>query len=318
MLAWVKLFKVVVGPVGVFSSTLSVRKMSGRRAFSPHFYTGSGDALTEDQFLSRLSQFQTQCRSDGQRGVLFLGENHMDKWAHELEVKLLKIVAEKARCLEQRLCLSMEFFDRSCQTSVNKYCSGAINYEGFIEELGPRCPGNHEDYKPILDLAKQHNILVVASNCPRQFTRLVAEHGQGILATLSPDCLDYLPPLPYSGPSKEYLDDFINVMQSIGSNNLDLEKLQKRAEAQSLWDATMAHSLLRAFEEGFDFVAHVAGFFHVKNKKGIHEHLSQSSNRTSLVSLTVVMLPEDSPIFSDEDHKGLAELVVLTDIGNID
>jgi uncharacterized iron-regulated protein len=318
MIGYMKLFKAVVGPLSPFSFSQSNKKMSVCKAFVPHFYGRSGDPLTEEQFMSRLRLFQTQCSSGGKPGVLFIGENHMDQSAHELELKILNLLAEEGRALGQRFCFSMEFFDRSCQTSLNKYSKGDINYEEFVEELGPRCPGNHDDYKPILDLAKRCDISVVASNCPREFTRLVAEHGKGILETLPQDSFAYLPPLPYNGPSKEYLDDFVNVMQSIGSTNVDLEKLQRRAEAQSLWDATMADSILNAFDEGYDFVAHVTGYFHVKNQKGIHEQLLQSQKKTSLVSLTVVILPEDNPRFSDEDHKSLADLLVLTDISKID
>jgi len=301
-------------------STTSFVKMSTKEAsWNPNFFSGKGDPFTEEQFFDQLIRFQSEVRLTKKRGILFLGENHMDPTAHELEVKILSRMALEAKATGQRFSLSLEFFDRSFQKSVSNYVTRNTDYEAFVSELGPSCPSNHLDYKPILDLARELDLPVLASNCPRQFTRLVAEHGKEILETLPADCLDYLPPLPYSGPSKEYLDDFIETMQSFSSTNIvDLERMKRRAAAQSLWDATMAHSIVKALHEGDDFVAHVTGFFHVKNNKGIHEHLSTSLIKESLTTLTIVILPEDKPQFSQEDHHGLGDLVVLTDINKID
>ena len=43
--------------------------------------------------------------------------------------------------------------------------------------------------------------------------------------------------------------------------------------AQSLWDATMAHSVTKALYRS-NLVVHVAGYFHVKQNLGIPEHLA--------------------------------------------
>jgi uncharacterized iron-regulated protein len=42
------------------------------------------------------------------------------------------------------------------------------------------------------------------------------------------------------------------------------ERLSNMLEAQNLWDATMASSILRSLAS-LDLVVHVCGYFHIKN-----------------------------------------------------
>ena len=54
---------------------------------------------------------------------------------------------------------------------------------------------------------------------------------------------------------------------------LDENRLKRMLGAQSLWDATMAHSVTKALYRS-NLVVHVAGYFHVKQNLGIPEHLA--------------------------------------------
>ena len=92
------------------------------------------------------------------------------------------------------------------------------------------------------------------------------------------------------------------------------DKMSRMLDAQTLWDATMAFSIDQSFDR-LDLVAHVSGFFHVRNNLGIIEHLRD--RREDILSESVVIIPEESPDFVAEDHLGAADAVILTDLNQV-
>ncbi len=74
-------------------------------------------------------------------------------------------------------------------------------------------------------------------------------------------------------------------------------------------------------------VLHVAGYFHVKRNLGILEHLrrydaeerKKTGGRFEEANvLSVVVLPEEDPDkFDAQEHLGLADLVVLSDLDKL-
>ena len=87
--------------------------------------------------------------------------------------------------------------------------------------------------------------------------------------------------------------------------------------AQSLWDATMAHSIIKALYRS-NLVVHVAGYFHIKSNLGIPEHLTHYGGSLEYGQTSIVMLPEEDLVFTESEHKNAADLVVLTDINAVD
>ena len=54
---------------------------------------------------------------------------------------------------------------------------------------------------------------------------------------------------------------------------LDENRMKRMLGAQSLWDATMAHSVTKALYRS-NLVVHIAGYFHVKQNLEIPEHIA--------------------------------------------
>lgn len=82
--------------------------------------------------------------------------------------------------------------------------------------------------------------------------------------------------------------------------------------AQALWDAAMGHAVVDALirNEGA-LVIHYAGSFHVQKGTGIPERVLGYRPGSRLV--TVVLEPaDDIDIWDEEEHRGLADFVVLT------
>ena len=102
-----------------------------------------------------------------------------------------------------------------------------------------------------------------------------------------------------------------------GSEGLDDNRITRMLGAQSLWDATMAHSIIKALYRA-NLVVHVAGYFHIKSNLGIPEHLAHYGGSLEYGQTSIVMLPEEDLVFTESEHKNAADLVVLTDINAID
>ena len=253
-----------------------------------------------------------------QKGVLFIGENHQDPTAHQLELKLLKKVFDMSKNNEKiKFGFSLEFYNRETQPVLDEFLAGFLDYETFVEEAGTGAPGNHEDYKPLLEFCRLSGIPVIAANCPRRYSKLVGKNGRQILDQLPQRSQAFIAPLPYQNPSPKYCENFLKIMNIFHDDNKEMkmtDNMMKMLDAQTLWDATMAFSIFESFEK-LNFVAHISGYFHVQQNLGILEHLNHYCPDVS--SYTVVMLPEDKPDFNPEDHSGLADSLVLTDLNKI-
>jgi uncharacterized iron-regulated protein len=95
-----------------------------------------------------------------------LGENHEDKEAHKLELDILTKISTTR---EHRTGLSLEFYDRECQSVLEEYLGGLVDLDTFLGDARP--PANYSDYQPLIDYCKEKGLPAVASNCPRRYTR---------------------------------------------------------------------------------------------------------------------------------------------------
>jgi len=276
--------------------TLILRNMSTSPRETTYFL-GSGIKIDKEDFLNRIAASKA--------GVIMLGENHEDKEAHKLELDILKKITTTR---ENRTGLSLEFYDRESQSVMNEYLGGLVDLDTFLGDARP--PGNYEDYQPLLEYCKEKNLPALASNCPRRYTRMVSKNGRDYLNQLNnTSSSQWLPPLPYAGASDAYTQNFIDIMRHMGNNNPNVPT--KMLDAQSLWDATMAHSI-SGFLNKVDTVLHVTGYFHIQHKLGTVEHLQRYAPGVDL--LTVVILPSEQLDALNDEQKNIGDLVALTDL----
>jgi len=287
-----------------------LRKMSSR-----YFDGRTGTEFREKaEAFDRVQQFTEHARNSGKKSAIFLGENHEDPSAHEHELELVK------HLLNKDCALSLEFYERDTQPILNEYLGGSIEYGVFTQEA--RAPSNHEDYKPMLQHCQAQGIPVVAANCARRYSRMVGKQGRGSLEQLTAKNPEFykmaLPPLPYAKASEKYCNKFKEIMGIVASGK-DEERVLKMLDSQTLWDASMAHSIAKAWTGGTETVLHVCGYFHCQYFLGIGEHLSLYYNPENYDSFTIVVFPEDPEKleFNPEEHKDIADLLILTDISRM-
>jgi len=267
-----------------------------------NFFLKTGEKISKPEFYSHIEQSNAK--------VILVGENHEDPTAHALELELI----DKLRVDQNnRLGVSLEFWDRESQLVLDEFLAGIVSLERFIRDSRP--PANHSDYTPILELCQQYKLPVLAANCPRRYSSLVSTGGgqTALLPLLNTEARHLLPPLPFTPPSEEYVAEFNKVMQAMGGPDRVVPR--GMVEAQALWDSTMADSVVQGLRQ-VDRIVHLTGYFHIQRGLGLMERLRDllpsSDGMTS-----VVILPSENTNQLEEDQIGLADFVVLTDINLI-
>lgn len=206
----------------------------GRTQQVPESLIYAGDApVTFTQMVQQL----------GEADVVFVGENHDDKRGHRLELQVLEALYVQ----NPRLALSLEMFERDVQGVVDEYLQDDITEAQFLASARP-WKNYTEDYRPLVEFCKAHNLPVIAANAPRRYVNIVSRKGQEALLRLPRASRSYLAPLPYRmdlppGYDKQLTEVFSPGDGAHGAGGPPPALLK---QAQALWDSTMADSLLHA------------------------------------------------------------------------
>lgn len=235
--------------------------------------------------------------------VLFFGEEHNDSTGHELEYVLLKGMSAR---FKGKTALSMEMFETDCQTVLNEYLDGLIREKNFLTDA--RVWPNYDDYRPLIEFAKENKLPVIAANAPSRYTNMVNRLGLNSLRQLDVTGKSYLPPLPIDTATGPYLEKFDQIM---GGHNA-MPGMQMY-QAQNLWDATMGWSIakfVRAYP-GYK-VLQVNGGFHSEEKLGAVSQLLRYDPKAKVINLAVYSDDSfDNPDWSKFSKMG--DYIILTD-----
>jgi uncharacterized iron-regulated protein len=242
--------------------------------------------------------------------VLFLGEEHDDAVGHAIEADLFRRAVE-TYSPQRRVALSMEMFERDVQIVVNEYLQGLISEQHFLASSRPW--GNYKtDYRPLVELAREKHLNVIAANAPRRYVNMVSRNGRDSLNGLSKEAKAWLAPLPYPDPSSTYAEKFKAVMANSGDPSAKT-MMGNIVFSQALWDATMASSIASYLSRNKGaLVVHLNGGFHTESRLGTVEQLLSYRTKTKAIVVTMKS-EEDFHKFDPQKHKGLGDFVILTD-----
>jgi uncharacterized iron-regulated protein len=228
--------------------------------------------------------------------VVFLGELHDDATTHALQLWLL----QEAVVLERPMALGLEMFERDVQIVVDEYLAGTIRERDFLAAARPWSE-YMRFYRPLVELARERGLPVLATNAPGRYVNLVARRGAGALRS-APAGRDFLPELPVAPASAALAEKFEAMMSRMpahqGITGGEMPTLDGLLAAQNLRDAAMADVIARwlASHPG-GLVIHVNGVFHSEGGLGIPEHLARyrPDARTLVVSFRRVADPTAPP-----------------------
>lgn len=214
----------------------------------------------------------------GRADIVFFGEQHDDSITHILQYKvyghLLRV---------NDFALGLEMFERDVQHTIDKYLSNSLSENDFLSESRPW--NNYSDYRPLVEVAKKHNMPLIALNVPRYIAAAVARSGIEILDTF---------PNSYFSVFQDYSEDYRTAFNSTMehmSDNAPMKHMpdtDKLFYAQLLKDATMAQSIIDFMKKEDMKLFVLCGAFHSHYDMGIIEQLRFLGFEGSIVSIAVI------------------------------
>jgi uncharacterized iron-regulated protein len=230
--------------------------------------------------------------------VVLFGELHDNPIVHWLELELTKdLYASK----KENLVMGAEMLEADDQIIVDEYLAGLITEKTLNDEakLWPNYPN---DYKPLLDFAKEHHLKMVASNIPRRYASMVYSKGLDILEHITADAKKWIAPLPISYDSTlSCYRDIFQQAQGHGGENLP--------KSQAVKDATMAWQILQNWSAGKTLI-HFNGSYHSDHHQGIEWYLKRAN--PSLKVLTIGATEQDEIDNLAKESVGLADFIICT------
>jgi uncharacterized iron-regulated protein len=249
--------------------------------------SSEGDTLSISRFIDNLTCYD----------VIFVGEQHDAKQAHDAELAILTALAE----CDSALVLGLEMFERDAQETLDAYLAGEITEDSFLSAARP-WPNYSTDYRPLVEFAKSRNIPVVAANVPRRAAAAVARAGEVSPEVLGADSI-WLPDTLHLD-SEEYYQRFAATMQAMPHSSpmggMNVDALYK---AQVLKDAVMAASLDPYLESRILFFC---GRFHSDYHLGIPYQL-QRNHPELKIAVIALKSAEEEP--SEAERARIADLI---------
>lgn len=221
----------------------------------------------------KASDYEDLIKECKNADIIFFGELHNNPIIHWLQLELTKDIYSR----RPNLVLGAEMFECDNQILINEYFLGHISQKSFESEA--RVWGNYAtDYRPLLEFAKEMDLLFVATNVPRRYASLVSRKGLTALEDLPAYSKIYLPSLPI--PQDMNLKCYREMLDMAGGD-------QKFPQAQMIKDATMAYNISKHWQNGQAFL-HFNGAFHSDNHEGIIWYLRKHNPDFKIVVISTV------------------------------
>ena len=229
-----------------------------------------------------------------EKDIVLFGEYHNNPIAHWLQLEVTTSLKEK-----RDLVLGAEMFEQDNQEALNLYLQGKIKAKG-LDSMARLWKNYPTDYAPLVNFAKNNQLVFAATNVPRRYASMVAKGGFGVLDTLSAREKQWIAPLPiaYDAELPGY-KKMIEMMGGHGGENLP--------KAQAIKDATMAHFILQNHKEG-SLSIHYNGSYHSDNYEGIGWYLKNKRPELKIGTITTVSQKDVTTLL--EENKGRADYII--------
>lgn len=217
--------------------------------------------------------------------VVIIGEYHGHQASHLLQSR----VQQQLHSRNPRQVLTLEQFNLDHQAALDAYLAGESGEQELIEDANA-WDNYQASYRPLVELARDHGLPVIAANAPADTVRCVGQVGPAYLAQLPEAERQALPAEPFLD-TPAYREKFNNaISRSHGQGDPGTaERMEKIYQAQLLRDNTMATQILNARERfpGYQ-ILHLTGNFHSEQGLGTVALLKQRAPELSIQVLSPV------------------------------
>ena len=258
--------------------------------------------------------------------VVLFGEEHSDVVCNALEAQLLAALAQRQRPMT----LAMEFFEIDTQAALDAYLAGRLAEDEF-RKLTRQKRAYPLAHRPLIEYCRSASIPVIAANAPSRLVRAFRLSGKPydeFCRGLEPGDRALLPPTSKLLTGR-YYDQFVEAMAdhitvapastqpttsspaSAPSTQPDrTERLLRSYRAQSLWDDSMADSVV-SHRGRFPTrrVMLIVGGFHVSGQGGAKVKLSRRRPHDKIMTIVYRGVSNASLPFDNAD-RGIADVMI--------
>lgn len=231
------------------------------------------------------------------RDIILFGELHNNPIAHWLQYELTADLHNS-----RKLVLGAEMLEADNQLFLDDYLDNDISYSE-LDSLARLWRNYKTDYAPLVDFAKENALPFIATNIPRRYASLVYRKGFGSLDSLSVAEKSWMAPLPI--PFDPALPTYQKILVEMGDHGSP-----ELVKAQAMKDATMAHFILKNYQEGHQFI-HYNGAYHSDYYEGILWYLKRE--RSSLQYATISTVSQDDINELLVENQGKADFIICVD-----
>ena len=232
--------------------------------------------------------------------VVLFGEYHNNAISHWLELELTKDLADK-----NKIILGAEMIEADNQKQLDQFLKGEINQKQ-LDSTARLWPNYKTDYKPLVEFAKENNILFIATNIPRRFASIVSKKGFEGLENLTSEEKTWIAPMPIVYNSE--LPGYVNMMKMMGDH-----ASPNMPKAQAIKDATMAYFIQKNLKEKSIFI-HFNGTYHSDNFEGIYWYLKKTAPNLEILTIATIEQKELKKISTEDYNKADYILVIDEDV----
>lgn len=248
----------------------------------------------------KKTSYKKLLKEAGLTQVLLFGEYHNNAISHWLELEITKDLAES-----KKLVLGAEMLEADNQKQLNQYLKGEIDQKKLdsVARLWKNYPN---DYKPLVDFAKEKNFQFVATNIPRRYASMISKNGFEALGKLTDEEKTWIAPQPI--PYDASLPGYAEMMKMMGDHTSP-----NMPKAQASKDATMAYFINKNIEGKTVFI-HYNGTYHSDNFEGISWYLKTYNPNIKIVTISTVEQSDLSKLEKENYNKADFILVIDEDV----
>lgn len=231
--------------------------------------------------------------------IVLFGELHNNPICHWLQLELAKDLAKEKG---KNLVMGAEMFETDNQLVLNEYTQKLIT-EKQLKDESKMWNNFATDYKPLVELARNQGLQMIATNIPRRYASIVSKQGIGALENLPTEAKNLIAPLPITVDLQlPAYANMVKMMSGEAGHGSPQMKPEYFAQAQASKDATMAHFILKNWQAGKTFL-HFNGAYHSDNFESIVWYLKQANPNLKIMTISSVEQPEVEKLAKDHLNK---------------